>query len=76
MNAYLFSEETHDSSYDKQCLYSFPKPVEQIKLPHKAHTKALSSKPTEGLCYSQLHFREWLDVKQSYCALGAVMSDV
>lgn len=43
MNAYLFSEETRDSSYDKQCLHSFPKPVEQIKLPHEANTKAFSS---------------------------------
>lgn len=43
VNAYLFSEKTRDSLYDKQCLHSFPKPVEQIKLPHEAHTKAFSS---------------------------------
>lgn len=53
MNAYLLSEKTRDSSYDKQCLHSFPKPVEQIKLPRKAHTKAFSSSDKHS---SQTHW--------------------
>lgn len=40
MSAYLFSEKTRDSQNDKQCIHSFPNPVEQIKLPHGAHTKS------------------------------------
>lgn len=43
MNAYPFCEKAEVSQYDKQYLYSFSKPSEQIKLRHEEHTKALSS---------------------------------
>lgn len=71
MNTYLFSEKSRDSQCDKQCLHSFIHsfltPVEQIELPHVAHTKALSSsykccsethRDSVGQRSSHLHFQE------------------